>query len=197
MIERAKLAIVISDNTASNILIDYVGLDYIDNLLSSLGYKVTCLKRKFHIDPTADPVNFISPKEATDFLHKLWSGQLISKPYRDLLVSIMLNQQYNEKLPLLLPKEVVLAHKTGDISTAANDMGIAFLLDGEKLKGMPPLREILNKNLKHLPIKKVYFVGVFAKNINRKRFMVDYRMGRIGRLLAEMVWQEELAEVKA
>ncbi len=190
LLDLLKLAIVISDNTASNILIDYVGLDYIDNFLQANGYRATCLRRKFHIDPKAEPVNFISPREATDFLFKLWRCELISCQYRDLLIGIMLNQQYNEKLPLLLPRNIAFAHKTGDISTAANDMGIAFLLDESELRKMPPLREILNKNLQKLPIRSVYFVGVFAKNITRKRFMVDYRMGRIGRLLAEIAWHE-------
>ena len=179
----AKLSIVISDNTASNIIIDYVGFDYIKEFLRKHGFTKTTLVRKFNIDPTADPVNFTTPREASLFLYKLWNLEILSEPYRNILVDIMLNQQYNEKLPLLLPKHVKLAHKTGDISTAANDIGIGFVLE----KGWRPSPHILTKSLQRMPVKDYFFVAVYSDNINRKRFLVDYSFGKIMCLLLEVM----------
>ncbi len=186
----AKLAIVISDNTASNILIDYVGFDYIREFLDNLGFKETKLVRKFHIDPTAPPVNFTTPREAALFLYKLWNLQVLSKPYRDILIDIMLNQQYNEKLPLLLPKNVKLAHKTGDISTAANDIGIGFILD----ENWKPSPYILTKSLQYMPVKNLFFIALYCDNITRKRFLVDFKFGKIACLSLELI--SELSQVE-
>lgn len=60
LIDLATLMIVVSDNTATNLLIDRLGLDAIDNTIRGLGLSGTSLKRKMfdHSDPMLENREF-------------------------------------------------------------------------------------------------------------------------------------------
>jgi beta-lactamase class A len=48
------------------------------------------------------------------------------------MMDILLNQQFNDIIPALLPKDVKVAHKTGSITGILHDSGIVYLKDGRK-----------------------------------------------------------------
>ena len=48
------------------------------------------------------------------------------------MIRILLDQQFNEIIPALLPKDVKVAHKTGSITGVQHDSGIVFFPDGKK-----------------------------------------------------------------
>jgi beta-lactamase class A len=124
----AILMIVVSDNTASNMLIDIVGQENVNCLLRELGMKNSALRKKFMIE-LADRsiINFISPYDAMMLLEKLYEGEILSRPATAEVLDILSRQQYREKIPLLLPEDLQIANKTGEVTGVRHDVGIVFL----------------------------------------------------------------------
>ena len=126
----ARLMIVISDNTASNILIDRLGPDSINECIRRLGMNGTWLRKKFMI-PLSDPsiINVTTPFDTMVMLEKLYGKEILSPSMTDEVIGILCRQQYNEKIPLLLPEGLQIAHKTGEVTGVRHDTGIVFLRD--------------------------------------------------------------------
>lgn len=59
------------------------------------------------------------------------------------MIAILKDQQHNEVIPMHLPKEVEVAHKTGSITGVHHDAGIVYLPDGRAY-----VLVLLSKNLK-------------------------------------------------
>jgi len=140
IIDLVRLMIVVSDNTASNLLIGIVGIDQVNETMRRLGFPGIVLRRKFMTVPVAKPVpSSITPRDMTGLLEKIARGQVVSAWACDLMVRIMKQQQYNDLIPALLPvpgdedellsgemPRVEIAHKTGSVSRVRHDAGIVY-----------------------------------------------------------------------
>lgn len=124
----ATLMIILSDNVATNILIDKLGMERINARIASLGYSATSLQRKM-MDAEAKKRgfdNFTSPADVFTLLHDIKSAKILSPEFSEKFIDILKRQQCNNKLPLLLPEGTVMAHKTGDLPLVEHDAGILF-----------------------------------------------------------------------
>lgn len=124
------LMIVISDNTATNMLIDLLGKDAINATLRSLGCQVTALHRKLFEQPASDcPAdrreNCISLREMGSLLEALYRNTLVSPEASFEMTAILTNQQFNYKIPFHLP-QLPIAHKTGEDAGITNDVAIVY-----------------------------------------------------------------------
>lgn len=148
--ELCKLAIIVSDNTATNTLIDIVGgCEAVTSFCQHLGFSDMKLQRKM-LDLAslkAGRDNFITAGDIGKYLLKLKSGKIVSKDSDKILIDFMKAQQLRNKLPYLLPAiesydnqvfldevpegKVVVANKTGDLWTVQNDVGIFYLPGGK------------------------------------------------------------------
>lgn len=120
----AYFMICLSDNTATNILIDYLGMENINNFLKNNGYCDTILGRKM-MDVEAKKLNkdnFTSPKDSEKVLDILCND----KDSLDMLK----NQVCNNKLHLYIPEEEILAHKTGELPSVEHDVGRLYFKNG-------------------------------------------------------------------
>ena len=118
--------IQVSDNNATNILIDRFGMDNLNTYFVEQGYTDTVLERKM-LDYTSRSAGFDNYTSATDclaFLYKLYDGQ-DGDPYKQML-EIMRGQQIRTKIPMKLPADIVVANKTGELDDIENDIGIVF-----------------------------------------------------------------------
>lgn len=130
--ELATLMIVLSDNVATNILIDVLGIDEINAANRRRGFTQTCLQRKM-MDQAAKQRgldNFTSPLDVMKLLTELETGEHLSARSRRQFIDILLKQQCNNKLPALLPPTTLLAHKTGDLPQVEHDAGILYSCNG-------------------------------------------------------------------
>lgn len=119
------LMTVVSDNTASNMLIDLLGMAQINERMRAIGMSDSVLGRKFMIDPAAlHAKNFTSARDMALCLARLYRGELLDASATAEVIAILKRQQYREKIPLLLPETVEVAHKTGEISHTRHDVGI-------------------------------------------------------------------------
>ncbi|QAT42448.1 serine hydrolase [Aminipila luticellarii] len=119
-----KLMIVISDNTATNMLIRLLGIDKINEFIASLHMSKTRLNRLL-FDTSKEKENTISLEEAGIFLEKIYRGEMISPEASREMCAILQNQQANFKIPFFLP-QIPIAHKTGEDNGITNDVGIVY-----------------------------------------------------------------------
>lgn len=122
-----RLMMVISDNTASNMMLDRLGMDEINAFSKSLGLEDTVIGRKFMIDPEAKfSKNFTSVRDMVTLYEKLFRGEILNKEHTQEAIGILTRQQYREKIPLLLPTKLKIGHKTGEITGVRHDCAIVF-----------------------------------------------------------------------
>jgi len=127
--ELVMLMIILSDNTATNMLIDLIGMDAINHTMTNLGLKSTVLRRQM-MDFAAARAGKENDTCAADLarLFGVIVGSLdLPHEYCSQMVDILKRQQVRDKLPFYLPEEIVLAHKTGTLPGVEHDGGILFL----------------------------------------------------------------------
>jgi beta-lactamase class A len=119
----AVLMVVLSDNTATNLLIDTVGIEAVNRALTALGCRHSHLRRKlFH--PLPGVTNEVAADDMILLLEHLYRETAASPEACREMLAILGRQQYREKIPRYLPKSVAVAHKTGEVSGVTHDVGI-------------------------------------------------------------------------
>ncbi len=124
----AVLMIVLSDNTATNMLIDQVGMANVNRTMDELGLKQIRLRRKM-IDQAASArgdENTTTPREAMALMEKLYRGQVGSRQLSDDILKI-LKIRKNSSIPRLLPASVEIANKPGGIEGVACDWAVVYV----------------------------------------------------------------------
>lgn len=125
------LMIIFSDNTATNILIDLMGMEKINEGIRSLGFQEAHLRRKmFDLEKSRLGIqNIITAEETGGFFQKLYEGTLVSQKASEQMLTILKCQQLNGKIPFYLKaleEEPEIAHKTGEDTGITHDVGIVF-----------------------------------------------------------------------
>ena len=122
-----RLMILISDNTACNMMIDLLGMDNINGHIAGLGCTRTILNRRlFDTGPEVrGKENMFSLSEAADFFRKMYKGELVSPEASREMCALLQNQQYTYKMPFFI-RQIPIAHKTGEDTGIENDVGIVF-----------------------------------------------------------------------
>jgi beta-lactamase class A len=124
----ATLMIVLSDNTATNMLIDQVGMANVNRTLDELGLMRIRLRRKM-IDQAASArgdENTATPREAMTLMEKLYRGQVVNRQMSDDTLKI-LKIRKSSPIPRLLPDTVEIANKPGGIEGVACDWAVVYV----------------------------------------------------------------------
>lgn len=124
----ATMMVAVSDNSATNVLIDRVGMDNVRRLTDSLGLKNTQLRRKMmDLKAAAEGrENISTPREMMHFLEALYRGKVIAPTLQDDFFSVLATPK-DSWLPRELPPEVRIANKPGSLEGVRNDSGIVFV----------------------------------------------------------------------
>lgn len=123
--------ITYSDNSATNAIIDYFGMEKLNAFFEGMGYADTRLERRM-LDTearSAGKENYTSVNDVMNFLCKLYSGK-DSQPCNKML-EIMKKQQIRTKIPKKFEPGTVIANKTGELDNVENDIGIIFGTEGD------------------------------------------------------------------
>jgi beta-lactamase class A len=124
----AALVVTVSDNSATNVLIDRVGMDNVNAWLERVGLKQTRLRRHM-LDVKAAQEgreNTATPRELGTLLTALYEGRALKKATSDELIK-MLSTPKSSYIPTLLPAELAIANKSGFLDGVRNDAGIVFV----------------------------------------------------------------------
>ncbi|WP_152656963.1 serine hydrolase [Oceanobacillus sp. CFH 90083] len=124
-----ELMIIVSDNTATNELIDFIGLDNIHAFIQKIHCNNTKLERKL-MDEEAMKLGLENRTTCYDvmLLLNLFTEQNNILPtYRqDQILTILENQQFNSKLTAFSAYDSTIRtfHKTGELTGAEHDAAI-------------------------------------------------------------------------
>lgn len=138
--------ITVSSNLATNILIDLVDAKNANAFMRTLGAKDIQVLRGVE-DTKAFRQGLNNSVTVFDLMmifEKLAQRKVVSKKASDEMIKVLLDQKFNDLIPLNLPKDVKVAHKTGWITGVHHDSGIVYLPNGKKY-----VLVILSKQLKN------------------------------------------------
>src|SRR5213594_1244644 len=128
----AEGMIVASSNLATNLLLDFVGVEYARNVLRDA--QVSGVELRRGVEDYAAHERGINNEVTADGLVRLLSalrGGFLSPQSKEQAIGILLEQRFNSMIPAGLPAHAAVAHKTGEISTACHDIGIVYLPERE------------------------------------------------------------------
>jgi beta-lactamase class A len=133
--ELIGLMIYDSDNTASNMLTNIVGIDYLNNSFKAFGLKNTSLSRKIADFSARDNglENYTTAEDMAFILENIYRKGLIGKDASERCLRILKLSRMNDRIPRYLPAEVTIAHKTGLERGICHDAGIVFTCKGNFL----------------------------------------------------------------
>lgn len=138
LLDLATLMIIVSDNTATNLLIELVGVDEVNESMRRNGWLGSSLRGKLQL-ATPQPggqrraPSRTTPADLADYFARLWLGELLPPELTELSKTIYRQQQYGELGRYLdydsYSAEVGeapwrIASKSGSIRGVRNDAGV-------------------------------------------------------------------------
>ena len=124
----ATMMVAVSDNSATNVLIDRVGMENVNAFLSAQGLRETRLRRKMmDLKAAAEGrENVSTPSEMLDLLQALYRGQILNQEMTGDFFKV-LSTHKDSFIPRDLPDDLKIANKPGELEGVRNDSGVIFL----------------------------------------------------------------------
>ncbi len=142
LLDVASLMIVVSDNTATNLLIDLLGVERVREVVAARGWIGTYVRGKLQVaapvgDQKPSPSR-TTPRDLADYFARLWRGELLPEDLTDVAKRIYARQQftelgraidYDQYTAEIGESHVVIASKSGSVRGVRNDAGVIALGD--------------------------------------------------------------------
>ncbi|MDP8934898.1 MAG: class A beta-lactamase-related serine hydrolase, partial [Cyanobacteriota bacterium] len=129
-LEVAQKMIVVSDNTATNMMIELLGgAEVLNQNFANWGLRATVLRNNL---PDLEGTNTTSAQDLINIIAQIDRGNLVSVKSRDRILQIMRQTRNDSLLPKGLGEGSVIAHKTGNIDTMLADAGMVDLPNGKR-----------------------------------------------------------------
>ena len=128
-LDLVTLMIILSDNTATNLLIDRLGMERINAMIEGLGLTGTRLNRKLFMPELAKKGirNYVTARDMGRLLEGLLRGTVVSGGASEAMLGILRDQRLNGKMPFFLHgRGVACAHKTGEDDGITHDVGVIY-----------------------------------------------------------------------
>ena len=130
--DAVRLMIAVSDNTATNLVLDHIGLESTNRTMSRLGHINTRIHAKvFRRETSIDPdrsqqfgLGSTTASETVSLLEAIHRGKLVSESASQQMLEHLKACESAERIPRFLPSGTVVAHKTGSVSQVRTDAGI-------------------------------------------------------------------------
>lgn len=137
--------ITVSSNLATNVLIELVGAKNTTATMRSLGARNIEVLRGVEDQKAYDQglSNSTTARDLMIIMEAIANNTAGRQGDCEAMITILKDQQHNDLIPMYIPKEVQVAHKTGSITGVHHDAGIVYLPDGRTY-----ILVLLSKNLK-------------------------------------------------
>ena len=124
----ATMMVAVSDNSATNVLIDRVGMENVNLLMDSLGLMHTRLRRKMMDLKAAGEgrENISTPAEMMALFEDLYRGKILN-PEMTADFFKVLSTHKESFIPRDLPEGLKIANKPGELEGVRNDSGVVFI----------------------------------------------------------------------
>ena len=123
------LMIIVSDNTATNVLIDLLGFDTINDIAVEIGLQNTRLQRKMMDFEAAKKgkQNITTAMDMAVLMEKIWNMQILNEDLCNHAINVLKRQKDKMMLGRYISEDILIAHKTGDLANLNHDIGIFYL----------------------------------------------------------------------
>lgn len=129
-LETARMMITISDNTATNMLIERLGgMDVLNQRFNSWGLQRTVLRNPL---PDVEGTNSTNPRDLAYLMARIYQGDLTEGRSRDRMLEIMGRTETTPSLKPGLGEGATIAYKTGNIGSMIADVGLISLPKGKR-----------------------------------------------------------------
>ncbi|MBV6647554.1 MAG: serine hydrolase [Cyclobacteriaceae bacterium] len=160
--------ITVSSNLATNILIEIADAKEVTSLMRGLGATKIEVLRGVEDQKAYDSglSNSTTARDLLMIMKAIASNEAGTQEDCQAMVDILKDQKFNDMIPKYLPKEAVVAHKTGVITALHHDSGIVFL-----------------------PGKRAYVLILLSKNLS------DFEEGtdKLARI-SEMIYKDQIGQ---
>ncbi len=144
LLDAVTLMIILSDNTATNLVLDRLAADHdsrmaaVNDAMSGIGLKNTRLLNRLYSWQTKKStpesirygIGVSTPEDMVMLLERLYAHTLVDSTSSEAMISIMKDQQYQSMIPRLLPSHTCqylsVAHKTGGVNETKVDVGLVL-----------------------------------------------------------------------
>ena len=113
-----KNMVTISDNYSALLLAQKLGWSNIDSFMKDQNIQNFNLIGANSPNATAHAVG--------NLLERIYRETAVNRQYSQEMKSLLLAQEVNDRIPKYLPKDVKIAHKTGELEAIRHDAGIVF-----------------------------------------------------------------------
>ncbi|HYH78995.1 MAG TPA: serine hydrolase [Longimicrobium sp.] len=132
--DAAWLMITLSDNTATNLILDRLNVKTVWDKMDSLSLSNTRIHSKTFLRSTSIAVDssvkyglgVTTPDETVRLFELLHRGRAVSPAMDSVALEMLRSNQDNAKLARWLPEDLRFAHKTGDVDRARSDCGVMY-----------------------------------------------------------------------
>lgn len=127
VLDIAQLMIMVSDNTATNLCIDWAGMDAINELMASLGLSQTRIRRKMqdHESVARNEENVSTPADAVGLMRALYESRPSSAVAEQALA--ILKKPNRGPIERAMESDVAVSNKPGGMERVRCDAGIVWL----------------------------------------------------------------------
>ena len=135
-----NLMIVVSDNFATNLILDKISSNNVNDFMKTLGLNNTLSLRKIggggDSKAYEEPLNKLfgigvsTPKDMATLLEKLENGEVVSREASAQMIAILKRQQYADGIGRNLLDTVPVASKSGSLDRLRSDVGIVYTRRG-------------------------------------------------------------------
>lgn len=126
--ELARLMMVASDNTATNVIIQKVGREAVNHRMKALGFEHLQLNRVMM--DTASVArgidNYVSMHEINELLRLIFNDKVATPALCEQIRIFLFQNEDRTTLPRWMPENVKVAHKTGGLTYVRGDAGVVF-----------------------------------------------------------------------
>jgi beta-lactamase class A len=126
--ELCEAMITVSSNFAANLLIEHLGAPRIQRTTESLGASGMHVLRGVEDGKAFGKGlnNTTTARALMTLMEKIATGEAVDKRASDAMIAILKRQKFNDRIPAGLPRGLVVAHKTGEITRIQHDAAIVY-----------------------------------------------------------------------
>jgi len=127
--ELARNMIIRSSNLATNLLLDLLGIEFLQHVLEEYSLSGIDLRRGVEDELAFEHNinNCVTADGLVQLLRLMAEERAFTPELSRAMVEILHEQEFRSGIPAGLPAHARVAHKTGEISTIAHDAGIVYL----------------------------------------------------------------------
>ena len=122
-----------SDNTATKMLIDAVGMDYLSGAFRAMNLEQTNITPE-GMSLSSRPVrreNYTTAREMGGLMERIYAGKLVDREASEFMLDVLKHTKSRSRLRRGLPLGWEIGHKTGLLRKACHDVGVVFSPRGD------------------------------------------------------------------